>query len=312
LLNFFDLRLFFTNDNYKPELMAQYSIKDLEKLSGIQAHTIRIWEKRYHLVTPKRTTTNIRVYTGEDLKPLLNVAVLNHNGLKISKVAKLSDNEMKEKIVQLSADTSNTGNQIESLVAAMVELNEQKFESILNRQIDDLGIDEVFVKIIHPFLVKIGILWQTGNIHPAQEHFVSNIIRKKIFVAIDSLSLKNEGKKFIVFLPEGEYHEIGLLFYNYLIKKSGFYPVYLGQSVPFKDLAAIQSAYNVEYLVTSFITTLQDFSFSEYVVELSKTFKKQKIFITGDIIQKLEVKRVPNIVKIKSPEHFKELLAKVK
>lgn len=292
--------------------MAQYSIKDLEKLSGIQAHTIRIWEKRYHLVTPKRTSTNIRVYSDEDLKRLLNVAVLNHNGLKISKVAKLSDNEMKDRIIHLSSDTSNFANQIESLVAAMVELNEQKFESVLRNQIDQQGFEEAFVKIIYPFLVKIGVLWQTGNIHPAQEHFVSNIIKKKLFVAIDSLTMKTEGAKFIMYLPEGEYHEIGLLFYTYILKKNGFQPIYLGQSVPFEDLISAQSAYSAEYLFTSFITTLQDFSFVEYIQELSKTFKKQKVFIPGNIAQKIEVKRVPNIIKIKSPEHFKELLVKMK
>lgn len=292
--------------------MAQYSIKDLEKLSGIQAHTIRIWEKRYHLVTPKRTNTNIRVYSDEDLKRLLNVAVLNHNGLKISKIAKLSDAEMKSQIMLLTADTSNSDNQIESLVVAMVELNETKFESILKTQIDQLGIEDVFIKIIHPFLVKIGVLWQTGNIHPAQEHFVSNIIKKKLFVAIDALELKTTGPKFIMFLPEGEYHEIGLLFYTYLLKKNGYYPIYLGQSVPFEDLVSANNSYNADYLFTTFITTLQDFSFTEYIVELSKTFKKQKVFIPGNIIQKLEIKRVTNIVKIKSPEHFKEVLAKLK
>lgn len=292
--------------------MAQYSIKDLEKLSGIQAHTIRIWEKRYHLVTPKRTTTNIRVYTDEDLKRLLNVAALNHNGLKISKIAKLTEAEIKSNIMILSADTSNADNQIESLVVAMVELNEVKFETILKAQIDQRGIEDVFIKIIHPFLVKIGVLWQTGNIHPAQEHFVSNIIKKKLFVAIDALELKTDSPKFIMFLPEGEYHEIGLLFYTYLVKKNGFYPIYLGQSVPFEDLISANNSYGADYLFTTFVTTLQDFSFSEYVVELSKTFKKQKIFIPGNIIQKLEVKRITNVVKIKSPDHFKELLGKLK
>jgi DNA-binding transcriptional MerR regulator len=292
--------------------MAQYSIKDLEKLSGIQAHTIRIWEKRYHLVTPKRTSTNIRVYSDEDLKRLLNVAVLNHNGLKISKVAKLSDDEMKERILQLTSDTSNFANQIESLVVAMVELNEQKFESVLQKQIEQIGFEDVIVKIVYPFLIKIGVLWQTGNIHPAQEHFVSNIIKKKLFVAIDTINLKADGIKFIMYLPEGEYHEIGLLFYTYVLKKNGFQPVYLGQSVPFEDLISVQKAYNADYLFTSFITTLQDFSFTDYIQELSKTFKKQKVFIPGNIVQKIEIKRIPNIVKIKSPEHFKELLSKLK
>jgi MerR family transcriptional regulator, light-induced transcriptional regulator len=292
--------------------MAQYSIKDLEKLSGIQAHTIRIWEKRYRLVTPQRTTTNIRVYSDEDLKRLLNVSVLNHNGLKISKVAKLTDGEMKERIIELASDTSKIDSQIDSLVVSMVELREDKFEAILARQIEQLGIEEVFVKIIHPFLVKIGVLWQTGNIHPAQEHFVSSIIKKKLCVAIDAIPYKADGAKFIMFLPEGEYHEIGLLFYTYLIKIGGFNPIYLGQSVPFDDLKSVQEAYSAGYFFTSFITTLQDYSLSEYILGLSKTFKKQKVFVLGSIIQKMEIKKAPNIIKVKSPEHFKELLTKLK
>lgn len=292
--------------------MAQYSIKDLEKLSGIQAHTIRIWEKRYHLVTPRRTSTNIRVYSDDDLKRLLNVSVLNHNGLKISKVAKLTDEEMKERILQLSADTSNADSQIESLIVAMVELNEVKFEASLKIQIDQLGMEQAFIRIIHPFLVKIGILWQTGNIQPAQEHLVSNIIKRKLFIAIDSLELKPDRPKIILFLPEGEYHEMGLLFYTFLIKKNGFHPVYLGQSVPIEDVIAVQKAYDANYLFTSFVTTLQDYMFYEYIVTLSKTFRKQKVFIPGSIIHRMEIKRIPNIVKLKSPEHFLELLSRLK
>jgi len=292
--------------------MAQYSIKDLEKLSGIQAHTIRIWEKRYRLVTPQRTVTNIRVYSDEDLKRLLNVSLLNHNGLKISKIAMLSDEEMKDRILQLSNDISNSDSQIEGLILAMVELNESKFISVLEGLVDQLGFDEAITKVVYPFLGKIGILWQTGRVNSAQEHFVSNIIRRRLFAAIDSLGTTTTGPKVILFLPEGEYHEIGLLFYTYLLRKYGFAPIYLGQSVPFGDLVQIQNAYNADYLFTSFVTTLQDVSISDYVVQLSKSFKKQKIFVFGDVILKLEIKRVTNIIKVKSPDHFKELLAKLK
>lgn len=292
--------------------MAQYSIKDLEKLSGIQAHTIRIWEKRYKLVTPQRTVTNIRVYSDEDLKRLLNVSLLNHNGLKISKIAVLSDEEMKDRILQLSNDISNSDSQIEGLIVAMVELNESKFISVFNGLVDQLGFDDAITKVVYPFLGKIGILWQTGRVNSAQEHFVSNIIRRKLFAAIDTLGPTATGPKVILFLPEGEYHEIGLLFYTYLLRKYGFAPVYLGQSVPFGDLVQIQNAYNADYLFTSFITTLQDRSISDYIVQLSKSFKKQKIFVFGDVILKLEIKRVTNIIKVKTPDHFKELLAKLK
>lgn len=293
--------------------MAQYSIKDLEKLSGIQAHTIRIWEKRYRLVTPQRTDTNIRVYSDEDLKRLLNVAVLNHNGLKISKIARLNDVEIKDKIINLSSDLSDSSGQIDSLVVSMVELNENKFEAILSSLIDQIGFEETFVKIVYPFLNKIGVLWQTGNINPSQEHFASNIIKRKLFVAIDQLSLNiSASAKFIFFLPEGEFHELGLLFYTYILKKNGLFPIYLGQSVPFEDLVAVQNSYSAEYIFTLLTTSLQDISYTEYLNTLSKTFKKQRIFIAGEQTTRMEFKKTSNITRVKSPEHLKEILKKLK
>jgi MerR family transcriptional regulator, light-induced transcriptional regulator len=291
--------------------MAQYSIKDLEKLSGIQAHTIRIWEKRYKLVTPQRTNTNIRFYSDEDLKRILNVSLLNHDGLKISKIAKLTDEELIEQVIQLTGDAKHSSSQIESLIVAMIELNEVKFETIFNQLIKELGLDEAINKVVYPFMEKIGVLWLTGKINIAQEHFVTSIVRKKLFTAIDALGPTNVGPKVIIFLPEGEFHELGLLFYTYLIRRHGYSPVYLGQSVPMKDLAKVQIAHNAEFLFTTFVTTLNDTPFKEYVVTLSKTFKKQKIFIAGEIMQKLIVKRVTNVIRVKSPENLLELLTKV-
>lgn len=294
--------------------MAHYSIKDLEKLSGIHAHTIRIWEKRYQLVKPMRTATNIRVYSDEDLKRLLNVAVLNKNGLKISKIARLNDNDLNNKIIQLSSDMSNTDSQIESLVIGMIELDEEKFEHLIQKLVDEIGFENTIVKIVYPFLVKIGVLWQTGNIQPAQEHFVSNIIRKKLFTAIDELgaSKKNSKYKFLLFLPEGEFHEISLLFYAYLVKKQGYNGIYLGQSVPFTDLESIQKTYNADFMVTSLVTNLQDITVVDYIKKLSKAFKKNKLYIAGQLVANVDIKRGSNVVKLKSPEHFKELLQKLK
>ncbi len=289
--------------------MAQYSIKDLEKLSGIQAHTIRIWEKRYRLVIPKRTDTNIRVYSDEDLKRLLNVAILNHNGLKISKIARLNEDHIKQEILHLSSNIYNNENQIDSLVVAMVELNESKFRSAIQTLVVQHGFENAFVSVVYPFLHKIGVLWQTGSVNPAQEHFATNLIKQKLFSAIDEIPLNPSSEnKFIVFLPEGEYHEIGLLFYNYILKKTGYNPIYLGQSVPLDDLITIQQSYNAGYLVTSLTTSLQDTTVLEYIETLSKAFKKQKIFIIGEQSNKIEIKRISNITKVKSPEHFKEIL----
>jgi DNA-binding transcriptional MerR regulator len=249
--------------------MAQYSIKDLEKLSGIQAHTIRIWEKRYRLVIPRRTDTNIRVYSDEDLKRLLNVALLNHNGLKISKIARLNEDSIKQEILNLSSNINNHGNHIDNLIMAMVELNEHTFESTIQTVSEQDGFESAFVHVVYPFLNKIGVLWQTGHINPAQEHFASSLIKQKLFAAIDAIPTNQSSEhKFIIFLPEGEYHELGLLFFHYLIKKSGYYSVYLGQSVPLDDLVTIQQSYHANYLLTSLTTSIQEIAILEYLEKL--------------------------------------------
>ena len=182
----------------------------------------------------------------------------------------------------------NTDSQVESLIAGMIELKESTFETLLNRLMNQLGFEDTIIKVVYPFLAKIGILWQTGNINPAQEHLVTNMIRKKLFSAIDALGSTETGQKIIMFLPEGELHEISLLFYTYIIKKHGYCPVYLGQSVPFSDIVSVQRSYNANYLFTIFITNLLEMPILDYINLLSKTFKKQKIFIAGDIISKLE------------------------
>ena len=293
--------------------MAQYSIKDLEKLCGIQAHTIRIWEKRYQLIAPQRTNTNIRIYTDEDLKKLLNVAVLNHNGLKISRIVKLNDQQINDRIMELTSDVSAASGHIDNLVFAMVELNEIKFETIIQSIIDQIGFEEAFVSVVYPFLNKVGILWQTGYINPSQEHFASNIIKRKLFVAIDQLQLNpSASAKFIVFLPEGEYHELGLLFYTYILKKSGLYPVYLGQTVPLQDVVTVQKSYGAMYLLTMITTSLQDMDYADYFTKLAKIFKKQRILVAGQQTLHFEMKRTSSITIVKSPSHFKEVLKKLK
>lgn len=294
--------------------MAIYSIKDLEKLSGIQAHTIRIWEKRYQLVRPKRTNTNIRVYTDEDLKRLLNVAILNNNGLKISKIAKLSENEVRSKILNLTEDTSRSENQIDALVLSMIELNEMKFEKLLSRLVLQIGFEDTITKIIYPFLNKIGVLWQTGAINPAQEHFITNLIRQKLFVAIDSVLIDElPGKKrFILFLPEGELHDISLLFYAYLIKKSGHHVIYLGQSVPFDDLVEVNKIQPSQYLLTSFTTSIPSESMAEYLKALSQAFNNLQIFILSSQLQSVNLKQTPNISKVTDIGSFRSFLTNIR
>ncbi|MDX9697854.1 MAG: MerR family transcriptional regulator, partial [Bacteroidales bacterium] len=254
--------------------MAKYSIKELENLSGIKAHTIRIWEKRYNLIKPDRTDTNIRYYCDTELKRLLNIAILNRHGIKISNIAHLTDAELTEKVVSVSSDPSNAETNIENMVLAMVDMHEARFEKILSRYIMNEGFENAVVKIIFPFFEKIGLLWQTGSINPAHEHFVSNLFRQKLMVAIDNLPVTDNqtAKRFVLFLPEGEYHELGLLFYYYLVKKSGKLIYYLGSSVPYTDVVETAKMVKADYLFTSITSSITGLKTSEYLNKLSKEF----------------------------------------
>ncbi len=290
--------------------MASYSIKELENLSGIKAHTIRIWEKRYGIIKPARTDTNIRFYCDEDLKRLLNIAILNRHGMRISDISKLSDPEMSEKVINVSSDSSSPESSVENLIIAMVEMDEFKFDRILSRYIMHEGFENTVIKVIFPFFEKIGILWQTGAINPAHEHFVSNLFKQKLMVAIDNIVVPEQqsNKKFILFLPEGEYHELALLFYNYLIKKSGKLVYYLGSSIPFNDLLETIKMVEADYLFTAITSSLNKEELIDYLNNLSDKFSIRKIFVTGLQVKENIVRFPSSVLKVSSPMDFAETL----
>jgi MerR family transcriptional regulator, light-induced transcriptional regulator len=275
--------------------MGKYSIKELEQLSGIKAHTIRIWEKRHQLIEPQRTNTNIRFYSDEDLKKIINVSLLNSNGLKISKIAGMSADEMSKKIIELSETKPEASVHIDQLVIGMVELDEEKFEKILSGLVLRFGFEKTMVEVIYPFLEKIGILWQTHHINPAQEHFISNLIRQKVIVAIDSLPIPSRvAKGVMLFLPEHELHEISLLFSHYRFRKAGFRTYYLGQTVPLNDLKAAFQIHLPQTLITSITSPLTRNSRENYIEKLATSFPDSKILLAGYQVHDYQVKH-PNI-----------------
>jgi DNA-binding transcriptional MerR regulator len=259
--------------------MAVYSIKELENLSGIKAHTIRIWEKRYNLIEPYRTTTNIRYYTDQELKKILNVAMLNRHGIKISNIARLTEKELKEEILRVCNSNSSLENIIDSLIITMIDMDEIKFNSIINKAISKYGFTDAFLTVVYPFLEKIGVLWMAGDINPAQEHFVVNLIRQKLISAVDGFSnqFNPNARKFLLFLPEGEWHEIGLLFALYLVKEAGHEVLYLGQSVPYSDVLATGSARDFDYILVSSTVPQAEFDFISYLKDLGGAFPDKKI-----------------------------------
>jgi len=292
--------------------MAHYSIKDLENFTGIKAHTIRIWEKRYSIVEPKRTCTNIRYYDDDDLKKLLNISILNRQGFKISNIVNFSQETINEKIINMSQSQNDVEGQIESLVVAMIDMDEYKFEKIFNTTVLNLGFEEAILRIIYPFFEKIGLLWQIGTINPAQEHFISNLLRQKLIVALDGMvnNYNSLSKSFLLFLPEGEFHELGLIFHNYIIKKCNHKVLYLGAAVPFDALTEISQNREFDFLLTSMVSAIAEDDAKTYLDKLSEQFRDSKIFITGLQTEGFNFKLPPNISIITNVLQLKDKLDK--
>tara|TARA_Y100000385_G_scaffold285932_1_gene346821 strand:+ start:192 stop:1058 length:867 start_codon:yes stop_codon:yes gene_type:complete len=230
--------------------MGQYSIKDLEVLSGIKAHTLRIWEQRYKIVEPKRTNTNIRYYTDEQLKTILNVSVLNGSGRKISKIASLTSTEIAHEVLAMNQEHLNEGVYINQLVEGMICLDKKLILNILQKSENFDTLTDFFLKVVFPFLARVGMLWSSNSINPGQEHFASNIIKRFLLNKIESLNEPHsDAPMFLLFLPEGDWHELSLLVAEYILKNNGNRVLYLGASVPDSDVKAILSLTKIDYLL---------------------------------------------------------------
>lgn len=263
--------------------MSIYSIGDLEKLSGIKAHTIRIWEQRYNLLNPQRTATNIRYYLEDDLKLLLNVALLNRNGYKISKIAKLSPLEIKGKVEELSLQTSEHGSQVDALTMAMIEMDEYKFDRIITANIHQLGFEKAIIEIVYPFLEKLSVLWLTGSVNPSQENFITCLIRQKLIVAIDNepITLGADVKKFVLFLPENVNQELSLLLMQYLIKARKHRVIYLGNNVDPDDIEKVAQVVHPDYFFTIISEFQSEREIANYLKRLIDKSGNAKIMVTG-------------------------------
>ena len=279
--------------------MNTFTIKDIENLSGIKAHTIRIWEQRYHFLKPKRTDTNIRYYSSDDLKCILNIALLNKYGFKISHIDRMNEQEIGQRIMGLADVRAQQERIINSLLKEMVDLDMEKFEKILNEHIASKGIEKTVIQIIFPFLEKIGILWLTGRVNPAQEHLVTNIIRQKLIVAIETtVSHIKLGKTFLLFLPEGEYHELGLLFMYYLLRSRGAQTIYLGANVPLKDVEQVIQLKKPDIIFTHLTATGPGFSLDRFLQQVQTRCGNRPAVISGQLTQSYR-KQLPENVQFK-------------
>ena len=255
----------------------------MEKLSGIKAHTIRIWEQRYGLLQPKRTPTNIRYYEDEDLKLLLNVALLNKNGYRVSKISNMTEQEISEKVAEISEVSYEYPTQLDALTLSMIEMDEFKFGRIVNANTDQIGFERTMLEVIYPFLDKLSILGMTGSIHPIQVDFISCLIRQKMIVAIDNLPLQRNfaNQKFLLYLPEGEKQELSLLFLSYLLKVRGFQVTYTGVGVSLIDLKDACRIQKPDFIYTMISEPFVKVSVAEYIDTLSNNFKDIELLFSG-------------------------------
>lgn len=294
--------------------MAQYSIKDLERLSGIKAHTIRIWEQRYGVLKPRRTETNIRRYDDMELKLLLNLSQLIRHGGKISKLSRLSEDQLCKELEVVSDGVVNPDDfysiHIDKLIIAMVDFSERKFEKVISVTTIKFGFDATMRYVILPFLRKVGLMWRTGEINVAQEHFVTNLIRRKMIVAIDGLLIPENETRYILYLPEGEFHELGLLFAKYYFKSRGIEVLYLGQSVPIKDLKEAIVIYKPKGIFTFITTPASGKVIGSYFQSLISDFPYIKILVAGPQVSIHMVNPVKGVTYFSQIDDFVSFLDK--
>lgn len=286
--------------------MLKYSIKDLEHLSGIKAHTIRIWEKRYKLLEPNRTNTNIRYYEDEMLKKILNVSILINSGFKISKISQMSADTLVESIntlVNKPIENTNVENHICDLISICISLDSEGLDKKVSELIDQSDLEYTFEHVFVPLLQRVGHLWSTSMLSPGQEHFLSNKIREVLFTAIANTKVVND-VIFLLFLPQWEEHEITLLFCNYLLRKNGYKTIYLGAKVPLESLDETISILKPHNIITHLTTPNQIDLFKKYLNTIPETYK---ITISGNEEYQPSALEKSNISWIKNIEEFKNV-----
>lgn len=294
--------------------MAIYSIKDLEKLSGIKAHTIRIWEQRYRIIEPGRTQTNIRYYTDQNLKLLLNIALLNKNGVKISKIARMSNDEILEKVAAISEINFEEDVQLDALTLSMIEMDEYKFDRIIATNIQQLGFERTMIEAIYPFLDKLGLLWLTGSINPVQESFMSNLIRQKIIAAINNEPIA-QGKdipKFLIYLPEGENQELSLLFMHYLLKSRRNKVIYIGSDISLTDLRDAYEIHQPDFIYTIISESYTKQSVKNYIQSITDAFPSTQLLLTGYQVAAQKVESSDNYTVLENLSNTLDFLSALK
>ena len=293
---------------------TKFSIKDLENLSGVKVHTIRIWEKRYDLLAPDRTDTNIRTYDIESLQKLLNITLLYKNGYKISKIAEIPEDKIHILVRQIATEKNVHNQALNAFKLSMLNFDYSLFYNTYNNLLSEKSFREIFFDTFIPLLNELGVLWHTNTINPAHEHFISSLIKQKIILnteRIQSLEKKNKSKTFVLFLPENEIHEIGLLYLNYELQLKGYHTIYLGQTIPIDSLTNVQSFFPELHFISYFTVTPAEDKIDEYINEFTEKigFQDHHLWLLG--YQARHVKNSQNQKKLRVFKSINELVEEI-
>lgn len=292
--------------------MQEFTIKELESFTGIKAHTIRIWEQRYGLLSPDRTESGIRKYTDRDLKFLLNVSLLSNLGFKISSIAQMSEDEIREAIQSHASRDQSEHHLLHILKISMLNYDEDLFNSVIEESIQKSGLERTFKEIVIPFMRQIGFLWQANVICPAQEHFISCLVRQKIFSRIDQLKVPTQpgSKPHVLFLPDLEIHEISLIMLHYILKLRGIRSIFLGQSVPFDDLKQVYQRLGPVNFVSIFTTNPSSVLIPDYFKKIIAYFGGSdcQFLLTGNNLQGIKTPDLELITIYKSSEELAQAI----
>ena len=281
---------------------SKFSIKDLENLSGIKAHTIRIWEKRYNLFQPNRTDTNIRCYDLENLQKLLNVTFLYNNGYKISKISQLGEDNIPKVVKNMVAEQRDNGHVLNSFKMSMMNFDQALFFKTYNALLKEKSFREIFYEDFIPFLNEVGLLWQTDTITPSHEHFICALIKQKILVNTEKLQFStptNASKTFVLYLPDNEIHELGLMFLNYEILSKGYQSIFLGQSIPIFSLKDLVPLYDNIVFVSYFTVQPDKENIMAYLNNFHEMLLKDtasELWISGKMLQEINKSNLPKTI----------------
>lgn len=283
--------------------MQHFTIKDVENLLAIKAHTLRIWEQRYDFFASKRKESQHRYYDNDDLKVLLQVAFLYHLGWKISKIAALSSEEREKEVAAIAPNKNTYPHFVVQLLACAIDFNEKGFIEIIDSISREIGFERTVLEVCFPYLQRVGLLWVTNRIIPAQEHFTSYLIQNKIIAEIESLPLPERPPEILLFTPRGEYHELPLLFLQYMLRKHGWSVLFLGKSITLEVLEQFREDQEIRYLYLHLLTNLTQLDPEVYLEQLVRNFPDKKIIASGKAVHAVQ-RTFTNVTLLRSDEEI--------